>query len=39
MTDEEKKELFIALCDYYPYGVICNVTDINDPEYSHDGNS
>lgn len=37
MTNEEKKELLIALCGYYPYGVICNVTDINDPEYSHDG--
>ena len=37
MTNKEKKELFIALCGYYPYGVICNVTDMNDPEYSHDG--
>ena len=27
MTNKEKKELFIALCGYYPYGVICHVTD------------
>lgn len=37
MTSEEKIELFIALCTYYPHGVICHVTDMNDPEYSHDG--
>lgn len=37
MVEEDKKELFIALCGYYPHGVICHVTDMNDPEYSHDG--
>lgn len=25
MTNEEKKELLIALCDYHPYGVIVEV--------------
>ena len=37
MTNEEKKELLIALCGYYPYGVICHDSDPNDPEYSRDG--
>ena len=37
MTNEEKNELLIALCSYYPYGVICHDTDPNDPNYSKDG--
>lgn len=37
MTNEEKKELLIALCGYYPYGVICHDTDPNDPNWSKDG--
>lgn len=37
MINEEKKELLIALCGYYPYGVICHESDHNDPDYSRDG--
>lgn len=37
MTNKEKKELFIALCGYYPYGVICHDTDPNDQNWSKDG--
>lgn len=37
MTNEEMKELLIALCGYYPHGVICHVTDINDLGYSRNG--
>lgn len=37
LTNEDKKELFIALCGYYPYGVICHDTDPNAPTYSKDG--
>lgn len=37
MTQEDKEILFVALCGYYPYGVIVKVIDVADNEYTKVG--